>query len=65
VARPPTVTRLPRGPMVEAPKRVSIIEWDSLEQAQAFPVSAVYKNLAPQQSKAETFTRAYLVEAAN
>jgi uncharacterized protein (DUF1330 family) len=47
----------------EAPKRVSIIEWDSLEQAQAFLDSAAYKNLAPQQNRAEKFTRAYLVEA--
>jgi uncharacterized protein (DUF1330 family) len=53
------------GRVGEVPKRVSIIEWDSLEQAQAFLDSAAYKNLAPQQNKAVKFTRAYLVEAAN
>ena len=47
----------------EPPKRVSIIEWDSVEQAQAFLNSTAYKSLAPQQEKAIRFTRAYIVEA--
>jgi uncharacterized protein (DUF1330 family) len=47
----------------EAPKRVSIIEWDSVEQAQAFLNSTAYKSIAPQQEKAIRFTRAYIVEA--
>jgi uncharacterized protein (DUF1330 family) len=47
----------------EAPKRVAIIEWDSLEQAQAFFGSAAFRNLAPQRDKAIRFLRAYAVEA--
>ena len=47
----------------EAPKRVGINEFDSLEQAQAFLNSATYKNLAPQRDKAEKITRQYIVEA--
>ena len=47
----------------EAPKRVGIIEWDSLEQAQAFVNSAAFSNLAPQRDKAEKYVRQYAVEA--
>jgi uncharacterized protein (DUF1330 family) len=47
----------------EPPKRVAIIEWDSLEQVQAFLSSTAYKNTWPQRDKAEKFTRSYLVEA--
>ena len=47
----------------EAPKRVAIIEWDSMEQAQAFFGSAAFRNLAPQRDKAIRFLRAYAVEA--
>ena len=46
-----------------APKRVAIIEWDSLEQAQAFFGSAAFRNLAPQRDNAIRFLRAYAVEA--
>jgi hypothetical protein len=46
-----------------ASKRVSIIEWDSVEQSQAFLNSTAYKSMAPQQEKAIRFTRAYIVEA--
>jgi uncharacterized protein (DUF1330 family) len=49
----------------EPPKRVAIIEWDSLEQAQAFINSAAYKNTWPQRDKAQKFTRTYIVEAVN
>jgi|SRR5579864_8434248 len=49
----------------DPPKRVAIIEWDSLEQAQAFVNSAAYKNIAPQRDKAEKIVRAYVVEATN
>ena len=47
----------------EAPRRVGIIEWDSLEQAQAFVNSAAFSNLAPQRNKAEKYIRQYAVEA--
>jgi hypothetical protein len=46
-------------------KRVAIIEWDSLEQAQAYVNSAAWKNLAPQRDKAEKIIRTYVVEATN
>jgi uncharacterized protein (DUF1330 family) len=46
-----------------SPKHVSLIEWDSVERAQAFLDSEAYKNTWPQRDKAEKFTRAYLVEA--
>jgi uncharacterized protein (DUF1330 family) len=47
----------------EAPKRVAINEWDSLEQAQAFYNSKAWKDLAPQRDKAQKLIRAYAVEA--
>ena len=46
-----------------APARVAIIEWDSLEKAQAFFNSAAFKDLAPQRDKAVKATRRYAVEA--
>ena len=48
----------------EAPKRVGISEWDSLEQAQAYRNSDAYKNLAMQRDKALKTVRAYIKEAA-
>jgi uncharacterized protein (DUF1330 family) len=48
-----------------APKRVGIIEWDSLEQAQAYFNSKAYKDLAPQRDKAIMTIRLFIVEAAN
>jgi uncharacterized protein (DUF1330 family) len=47
----------------EAPKRVAINEWDSVEQAQAFRNSTAWKNLAPQRERAHKDIRAYVVEA--
>ena len=47
----------------EAPKRVAINEWDSLEAAQAFYNSKAWKDLAPQREKAQKLTRLYAVEA--
>ena len=35
-----------------SPKRVGIVEWDSLEQAEAFYKSKAYNDLAPQRDKA-------------
>jgi uncharacterized protein (DUF1330 family) len=49
----------------DPPKRIAIIEWDSLEQVQAFVNSAAWTNLAPQRDKAEKIIRAYVVEATN
>jgi uncharacterized protein (DUF1330 family) len=49
----------------EAPKRIGINEWESLEKAQAFRNSAAYKNLAPQRDKAVKTTRSFVVEGAN
>jgi len=46
-----------------APKRVAIIEWDSLEQAQAFYKSKAWNDLAPQRDKAIKTLRRYAVEA--
>jgi uncharacterized protein (DUF1330 family) len=46
-----------------APKRVAINEWDSLEQAQAFYNSKVWKDLAPQRDKAQKLIRVFAVEA--
>ncbi|MFZ3376696.1 MAG: DUF1330 domain-containing protein [Chthoniobacterales bacterium] len=48
-----------------APKRVSISEWDSLQQAQTWQNSEARKNLAPQRDKAIKIIRQYVVEAAN
>ncbi len=48
----------------EAPKRVGISEWESLEKAQEFRNSAAYKNLAPQRDKAVKSVRAYAIEVA-
>jgi uncharacterized protein (DUF1330 family) len=49
----------------EAPKRIAIIEWDSLEKAQAFRDSEAFKKLAPQRDKAVKTTRSFLVESGN
>jgi uncharacterized protein (DUF1330 family) len=46
----------------EPPKRIAITEWESLEKAQAFMNSAVFKNLAPQRDKAVKTIRSYAVE---
>ena len=46
----------------EAPKRVAIVEWASLEQTQKFYDSADFKRLAPQRDKAEKIVRQYIVE---
>jgi len=49
----------------EAPKRIGIQEWESLEKAQAFRNSDAFKNLTPQRDKAVKTIRSYAVEAAN
>ena len=48
-----------------APKRVSISEWDNLEQAKAWENSEARKNLEPQREKAIKIIRQYIVESAN
>jgi uncharacterized protein (DUF1330 family) len=47
------------------PKRVSISEWDSLEQAQAWDKSQARKDLMPQRDKALKIIRQYIVESAD
>ena len=47
-----------------APKSVGIVEFDSLEQAQAFRNGAAWKNLTPQRDKAVKIIRQFAVEAA-
>jgi uncharacterized protein (DUF1330 family) len=65
-ARP--VTR-PGGRVVaiegSAPKRVGILEWESVEKAQEFYNSKAWTDLAPQRDKAVKTIRRYLVEAMN
>jgi uncharacterized protein (DUF1330 family) len=49
----------------EAPKRVAINEWSTIDKAQAFYNSADWKKLAPLRDKAEKITRQYIVENRN
>jgi uncharacterized protein (DUF1330 family) len=49
----------------EAPKRIAITEWNSLEQAQKFYNSSDWKRLAPQRDKAQKVIRQYIVENAD
>ena len=48
-----------------SPKRVGIVEWDSLEQAEAFYKSKAFNDLAPQRDKAQKVIRRYAVEVMN
>jgi uncharacterized protein (DUF1330 family) len=48
-----------------APERVSITEWDSVEQARAWENSEARKKLGPQQDKAIKIIRQYIVESAH
>jgi uncharacterized protein (DUF1330 family) len=45
-----------------APKRVAIIEWDSLDDAVAFYKSKAWTDLAPEREKAQKTIRRYVVE---
>jgi uncharacterized protein (DUF1330 family) len=49
----------------EAPKRVAINEWTSLDKAQAYYNSSDWKRLAPQRDKAQKIIRQYAVENPN
>jgi|ERR1700730_2195014 len=49
----------------DAPKRVSITEWDSLDQAVAWRNGNGWKDLSPQRDKAIKILRQYFVEATN
>jgi uncharacterized protein (DUF1330 family) len=49
----------------EAPKRVAITEWSTLDKAQAFYDSKDWKRLAPQRDKAQKVIRQYLAENPN
>ena len=46
----------------EAPKRVAITEWESLDQALAFRNSAAWKDLSPERDKALKTIRSFAVE---
>jgi uncharacterized protein (DUF1330 family) len=46
----------------EAPKRVAITEWNTLDQLQKFYASSDWKRLAPQRDKAQKIIRQYAVE---
>jgi uncharacterized protein (DUF1330 family) len=48
----------------EAPKRIGITEFESLEKAQAYRNSAAYKDLTAQLDKARKTVRAYAIEGA-
>ena len=48
----------------EAPKRIGISEWDSVEKAQAYRNSAAYTDLTPQRDKATKTIRVYIKEGA-
>ena len=48
-----------------APKNVAIVEWDSLDEAQAFYKSKAWNDLGPQRDKAQKTIRRYTVEATN
>ena len=66
--RPAVGVSSTRGKVVasvgDAPKRVGISEWDSLEQAQAYLNSEARKKLV-QDGKVVKITRQYIVEAGN
>jgi uncharacterized protein (DUF1330 family) len=49
----------------DAPKRVGITEWDSVEKAQAFRNSDAFKNLAAERTKATKTIRSFIVEGSN
>ena len=49
----------------QAPKRIGITEWDSLEKAQAYRNSAAFKALAQERDKAVKTIRSFAVEGAN
>jgi uncharacterized protein (DUF1330 family) len=49
----------------DAPKRVGISEWESMEKAQAWRNSAAWKELAPQRDKVQKQIRSYAIEGAN
>ncbi len=44
------------------PKKVGIVEWDSLDDAVAFYKSKAWTDLAPQREKAQKTIRRYVVE---
>ena len=48
----------------EAPKRLGISEWESVEKAQAYRNSDAFQKLAPQRDKALKTIRVYIKEGA-
>ena len=49
----------------QAPARVSIVEFESLEKYQAYRNSDGFKNTTPQRDKAIKIVRSYTIEGAN
>ena len=47
----------------DAPKRIGISEWQSVEKVEAWLNSAERRALAPQRDKAQKITRQFIVEA--
>src|ERR1700736_2623284 len=45
-----------------APKNVAIVEWDSVDDAQAFYKSKAWTDLAPERDKSQKTIRRYVVE---
>jgi uncharacterized protein (DUF1330 family) len=45
-----------------APKNAAIVEWDSVDEAQAFYKSKAWTDLAPQRDKIQKTIRRYVVE---
>jgi uncharacterized protein (DUF1330 family) len=45
-----------------APKSAAIVEWDSVDDAQAFYMSKAWTELEPQRAKAYKLVRRYVVE---
>ena len=48
----------------EAPKRVGISEWESIDKAKAWRSSPEWKALSPQRDKVQKQIRAYAIEGA-
>jgi uncharacterized protein (DUF1330 family) len=47
----------------DPPKRVAIVEWDSVDDAMKFYNSDVWKKFAPEREKAQKAARRYIVES--
>jgi uncharacterized protein (DUF1330 family) len=57
-----TLGRVEKIEGAEPPKRVALIEWDSLDDAVAFYKSKAWTDLAPERDKSQRTIRRYVVE---